>query len=435
MHRSFVTVTLGVALVGVAALLSCPDLSAQTLSVPASLGHQVDEGAAAMVSRLVETRRDIHRHPELGFREKRTADLVARRLQELGFDEVRTGIGVTGVVGILKGGKPGKVVALRADMDALPIPELNDVPYKSTVENVKHACGHDAHVAIALGVAELLSGMRAEIPGTVMVFFQPAEEGDPDGGDTGALRMLQDGLFAETKPEAVFGLHVMPTLDVGTIGYNVGSAMASSDRFKISIVGQKTHAAYPHTGLDPVPIAAEVILALQTIPSRLVNATTPTVVSVGAIHGGNRFNIIADRVELEGTVRTLTKEGSGQVKALMESLVKGMTSGYGAQYEFEYEQKAPVTYNDPDLTTASLPVLEAIVGKDALVVPPPQMGAEDFAFYQQETPGFYYFLGVRNEARNITAMIHTEQFDLDEEALPIGVRAMSTLLLDFLFRQ
>jgi amidohydrolase len=435
MHRSVVTLTFGVVLVSVAALLWCQEVSAQTLSVPASLGGQVDQAATAITPRLVETRRDIHRHPELGFQEKRTADLVARRLRELGFDEVRTGIGVTGVIGILKGGKPGKVVALRADMDALPIPELNDVPYKSTVENVKHACGHDAHVAIALGVAEVLSGLRAEIPGTVMLFFQPAEEGDPDGGDTGALRMLQDGLFAETKPEAVFGLHVMPTLDVGTIGYNVGSTMASVDKFKIDVIGRKTHAAYPHTGLDPLPIAAEIVLALQTIPSRLINATEPTVVSVGSIHGGNRFNIIADRVELEGTVRALTKEGSGQVKALMERLVKGMTEAYGANYELEYEQKAPVTYNDPDLTAASLPVLEAVVGKEALLVPPPQLGGEDFAFYQQQIPGFYYFLGVRNEARNITAMIHTEQFDLDEEALPIGVRAMSTLVLDFLFRK
>jgi amidohydrolase len=435
MHRSVVTLTFGVVLVSVAALLWCQEVSAQTLSVPASLAGQVDQAATAITPRLVETRRDIHRHPELGFQEKRTADLVARRLRELGFDEVRTGIGVTGVIGILKGGKPGKVVALRADMDALPIPELNDVPYKSTVANVKHACGHDAHVAIALGVAEVLSGLRAEIPGTVMLFFQPAEEGDPDGGDTGALRMLQDGLFAETKPDAVFGLHVMPTLDVGTIGYNVGSTMASVDKFKIDVIGRKTHAAYPHTGLDPVPIAAEIVLALQTIPSRLINATEPTVVSVGSIHGGNRFNIIADRVELEGTVRALTKEGSGQVKALMERLVKGMTEAYGANYELEYEQKAPVTYNDPDLTAASLPVLEAVVGKEALLVPPPQLGGEDFAFYQQQIPGFYYFLGVRNEARNITAMIHTEQFDLDEEALPIGVRAMSTLVLDFLFRK
>jgi len=435
MHRSVVSVTVGVVIVGMAALLWCRDGSAQTLSVTTSLGRQVDQAAAAMAPRLVETRRDIHQHPELGFQEKRTADLVARRLRKLGFDEVRTGIGITGVVGILKGGKPGKVVALRADMDALPISEPNDVPYKSTVKNVKHACGHDAHVAIALGVAEVLAGLRAEIPGTVMVFFQPAEEGDPAGGDTGALRMLQDGLFAQTKPDAVFGLHVMPTLDVGTIGYNVGPAMASVDKFTISVIGRKTHAAYPHTGLDPLPIAAEIILALQTIPSRLINATSPTVVSVGSIHGGNRFNIIADRVELEGTVRALTKEGSGQIKALMENIVKGMTSAYGAQYELEYEQKAPVTYNDPDLTTASLPVLEAVVGKEALRVPPPQLGGEDFAFYQQQIPGFLYFLGVGNEARNITAMIHTERFDLDENALPIGVRVMSMLLLDFLYRQ
>ena len=207
------------------------------------------------------------------------------------------------MVGILKGGRPGKVVAVRADMDALPIPELIDVPYKSTVENVKHACGHDAHVAIALGVAELLSRVRAQVRGTVLMLFQPAEEGDPDGGRTGALRMLDDGLFADPRPSAIFGMHVMPTIDAGTIGLNIGPAMASADRFTLTVIGQKTHGAYPHTGIDPVPIAAQIVMALQTIPSRQMNAVSPTVVSVGEIKGGNRYNIIADRVELTGTVR------------------------------------------------------------------------------------------------------------------------------------
>jgi amidohydrolase len=422
----------GLSLAAALALLTSPAL-AQELAVPASLRTQIDTAAAAMRPALVERRRDIHRHPELGFRETRTAALVADRLRALKFDEVRTGVGVTGVVGILKGGRPGRLVAIRADMDALPIPELIDVPYKSTVANVKHACGHDAHVAIALGVAELFSQIRAQIPGTVMFFFQPAEEGDPDGGRTGALRMLDDGLM-QTVPSAVFGLHVMPTLEVGQIGLNSGGAMAASDRYTVTITGKKTHGAYPHTGIDPVPIAAQVVMAFQTIVSRQRNAVEPTVVSVGSIAGGNRYNIIADSVKMEGTVRTLTKDGPSFVRERMDAILKGLTSAYGATYTLDYKEGASVTWNDPTLAAASRPALESIVGKTQVVTPLPQMGAEDFSYYQLRTPGLFFFLGVGNPKKNITAMIHTEYFDLDEDALPIGVRAMSTVVLDALFR-
>ena len=415
-------------------LLVAPCAAAQDLTLSAALRSEVDRLAAAMEPRVVETRRDIHRHPELGFRETRTAELVAARLRELGFDEVRTGIGVTGVVGVLKGGRPGDVVAVRADMDALPIPELNDVPYKSTVENVKHACGHDAHVAIALGVAEVLATLRDQVPGTVLMVFQPAEEGDPDGGRTGALRMLDDRLFEDPTPSAIFGLHVMPTLDVGTIGLNAGPAMASADRFTLTVTGRKTHGAYPHTGIDPVPIAAQIITALQTIPSRRIDAQQPTVVSVGIVQGGNRFNIIADEVALTGTVRTLSADGPKKVREQMDAIAKGITSAYGATYTLEYVEGAAVTYNDPDLTRATRPALAAVVGEGNVVVPAPQMGAEDFSYFQKDVPGVYYFLGVRNEAKNVTAMIHTEYFDIDEDALRIGIRAMSTVVLDFLSR-
>jgi amidohydrolase len=422
--------------VGLAAALSAlvaSSAAAQELAVPAALRTQIETATAAMRPALVERRRDIHRHPELGFRETRTAALVADRLRALKFDDVRTGVGVTGVVGILKGGRPGKLVAIRADMDALPIPELNDVPYKSTVANVKHACGHDAHVTIALGVAELFSQIRAQIPGTVMFFFQPAEEGDPDGGRTGALRMLDDGLMT-TVPAAVFGLHVMPTIEVGQIGLNAGGAMAASDRFNVTITGKKTHGAYPHTGIDPIPIAAQAVMAFQTIVSRQSNATEPTVVSVGSITGGNRYNIIADEVKMEGTVRTLAKGGRAFVREHMDAILKGLTSAYGATYTLDYKEGTSVTWNDPALTNASRPALESIVGKAQIVTPPPQMGAEDFSYYQEKTPGLFFFLGVANPKKNITAMIHTEYFDLDEDALPIGVRAMSTVVLDALFR-
>ena len=419
-------------------LLALPAVAdAQDIALPPAVRQRLAAQATALAPRLVETRRDIHRHPELGFRETRTAALVAERLRSLGFDEVRERVGVTGVVAVLKGGRPGKVVAIRADMDALPIPELIDVPYKSTVPNVKHACGHDGHVSIGLGVAEVLASMRAEIPGTVVFLFQPAEEGDPDGGLSGAQRMLDAGVFAGPVPTAVFGLHVLPTLQVGTLGVNVGAAMASSNRFTITITGKKTHAAYPHTGIDPVPVAAQVVSVLQTIPSRMNNAAEPIVVSVGTINGGNRFNIIADSVTLTGTVRTLSKDGPARVRAWLERAVKGVTDASGATYTFDWPSSGnPVTFNEETLAAASLPVLADVVGGRANILsPPPQMGAEDFALYQQKMPGLFFFLGVGNTARNITAMIHTEYFDMDEAALPIGVRALSSVALDYLYRK
>ena len=395
---------------------------------------RIDAIAGEIHPAIVEIRRDIHRYPELGFREKRTAALVADRLRALKFDDVRTGIGVTGVVGTLKGGRPGPVVAVRADMDALPVPELIDVPYKSTVPNVKHACGHDGHTSIALGVAEIFSRMRAELPGTVVFLFQPAEEGDPDGGRTGALRVLDDWPLKDPTPSAIFGLHVQPELRVGQIGYVSGAAMASADRFTVKIIGKQTHGAMPHTGIDPVPIAAEIISAFQTIPSRMIDARTPTVVSVGTINGGSRFNIIADSVTLTGTVRSLHKDGPATVKARMDAILKGVTQSRDATYEFDYQFFVPVTYNDPALVTASLPALRGVAG-DSLVSPPPQMVAEDFAYYQQRIPGFYFFLGVANPDRKITAMWHTEYFDLDEDALRIGMRAMANVVADYLHRR
>jgi amidohydrolase len=406
----------------------------QEVALPEAQRVEIDRLAAELHPAVIEIRRDLHMHPELGFRETRTAGIVADRLRALQFDEVRTEVGVTGVVGILEGGRPGPVVAIRADMDALPIQELNaDMPYKSTVPNVKHACGHDAHTAMALGVAEIFSRMRAELPGTVVFLFQPAEEGDPAGGATGALRVLEDWPLVDPTPQAIFGLHVQPLLDVGTVGYISGAAMASVDRFTIRIVGQQTHGAMPHTGIDPMPIAAEVISALQTIPSRQIDARTPTVVSVGTIAGGSRFNIIADSVTMTGTVRTLNTDGPATVRAKMDALVKGITSGYGATYELEYVETAPATYNDPALVARSLPAMRAVLGDD-LVAAEPVMVGEDFSFYQQKIPGFYFFLGVANPARGIDAMWHTEYFDLDEDALRVGMRTMATVVGDFLHR-
>jgi amidohydrolase len=408
-------------------------LGAQGAGVPAATRSRVDAVAAEITPALISTRRDLHQHPELGFRETRTAGIVADRLRALKFDEVRTGIGVTGVVGILKGGKPGKVVAIRADMDALPIQEAIAPAYKSLVPNVNHSCGHDGHTSILLGVADVLSRMRAELPGTVMLLFQPAEEGDPDGGKTGALRVIEDKAFANPKPDAIFGLHLDPQIEVGRIGVRSGPAMASASRFTLKVIGKKTHGAMPHTGIDPIPIAAEIVSAFQTIPARQIDAQQPTVLTIGSISGGNRYNVVADSVEMQGTVRTFSADGPQVVKTKMEAILKGVTSAYGASYELNYFTNAPVTLNEPALAAASTAALKTVFG-DKVVTPQLQMVSEDFSYYQQQMPGFYFFVGVKNEAKGITAMWHTEFYEMDEAALPIGVRALSNVVLDYLFR-
>jgi amidohydrolase len=413
------------AALGVPRAQTAPGLTAATRT-------RIDAMAAELLPAAVVVRRDLHQNPELGFKETRTSGIVAERLRTLKFDEVRTGVGGTGVVGVLKGARPGPVVAVRADMDALPLPELIDVPYKSVVPNVKHACGHDGHTAIALGVAEIFSRLRAELPGTVAMLFQPAEEGDPEGGKTGALRVLDDWPFQNPAPQAIFGLHLLPSMHVGLVGVNSGSAMASSDRFNVTIQGKSTHGAMPHTGLDPVPIAAEVVLALQTIPSRQMSAQEPTVVTVGMINGGARYNIIADSVKMEGTVRSLSPSGPATVKSKMDAILKGVTSSYSATYTLNYAEGAPVTYNDPALAAGSTAALVAVLGKDKVTFPAPQMVAEDFAYYQKRIPGFYFFVGVANPEKGITAMWHTEYYDMDEDALAVGMRAMASVVIGYL---
>lgn len=406
-----------------------------SLSIAASVVEQVGRLSAEIQPGVILTRRDFHQHPELGFREERTASVVAAKLRSLGFDRVTTGVGRTGVVAVLVGGRPGGVAAVRADMDALPIQETLDVPYCSLVAGVKHACGHDGHMAIALGTAELLARVRQDLPGTVKFIFQPAEEGDPDGGAGGARRMIDEGVLANPAPTAIFGLHVHPEIPTGQLGVHCGPAMASETTFTATIRGRKTHGAYPHTGLDPVPIAAQVVLALQTIPSRLMDAQQPTVVTVGAIRGGNRSNIIADSVELVGTVRSLEHGGQATVRSKMSAMLEGIASAYGAACELEYSpHPSPVTFNDPALYAASIPALAAAVGRGNVTTPHPQMGAEDFSFYQEVVPGLFFFLGTANESKGTTAMLHTDLFDIDEDALQVGVRAMGLLVMDYLAR-
>jgi amidohydrolase len=387
-----------------------------------------------MASRLVETRRDIHRHPELGNREERTGRLVADRLRAAGL-EVRYPVAKTGVVGILKGGRPGAVVAVRADLDALPIQEKKDSPYKSENAGVMHACGHDAHTTIVLAAAEVLAGMRARLPGTVVFLFQPAEEGPPEGEEGGALLMLKEGVFDDPRVQAVYGLHMDPLLDVGTLGWSIGPIFASSDHFRIDVQGQRTHGAAPHTGLDPVPVAAEIVSALQTIVSRQIDAQSPKVLTIGQIHGGNRYNIIAGSVSMEGTLRTLDAAVRRDMKARMERTIKGVAEAHGTTATLTFPSAgSPPTMNDAALTRASLPSLERVYGRERVLEVKPQMPAEDFAWLAEKVPGLYVKMGVRNEGQGIKGMLHTEEFDLDEAVLSLGARAMATLVWDYLAR-
>ena len=396
--------------------------------------QRIAQAAESLRPQLVAQRRDFHQHPELSNREERTSRVVAERLRAIGLEDIKTGVGKYGVTALLRGTKPGPIVAVRADMDALPIQEVNDVPYKSLVPNVKHACGHDAHTTIELGVAEILSHMRDEIHGTIKFIFQPAEEGPPLGEEGGAPLMIKEGALENPRPSAIFGLHVMPVVEVGQIAYNSGPAMASSDHFLITIHGKKVHGAYPHDGIDAVVVAAECVTALQTIRSRRIDTTEPLVITIGSIQGGNRFNIIADEVKLEGTVRTLNEDVRKKAQSMMRETLDGITKAYGASYEMNYAEGAAVTYNEPSLVEETLPTIRRVVGDKNVISPKPQMGAEDFSYFQRVVPGFYYFLGVGNRAKGITAQIHTPEFDLDEDSLVIGVKVMSNVLLDYLDR-
>ena len=395
---------------------------------------QIARAAETLRDRFVQTRRDFHMHPELGNREERTVRVVAERLRALGFDEVKTGVARHGVVALLNGAKPGPVVAVRADMDALPINETIDVPYKSLVPGVKHACGHDAHTTVALGVAAVLSQMRGQISGSVKFLFQPAEEGVPTGEEGGATLMIKEGALENPRPLAIFGLHTSSELEAGQIGYRAGPAQASSDVFHITLRGKMAHAASPHKGVDTILVAAECVTALQSIRSRRIDPLEPVVLTVGSIHGGNRPNIIADEVKMEGTVRTFSEETRNRVEQFMRETLGGITVAYGAEYELEYERGTMVVVNDPKLVEETLPVFRRMVGETNVIEVPKRMGAEDFSFYQQVVPGFFFRLGSGNKAKGITAEAHTPEFDIDEDCLVVGVKAMSGAVLDFIER-
>ncbi|PYS84474.1 MAG: amidohydrolase [Acidobacteria bacterium] len=387
-----------------------------------------------MREQLVAQRRDFHMHPELSNREERTSRVVAERLRALGLTDIREGVGKYGVTALLVGSKPGPVVAVRADMDALPIQEVNDVPYKSLVAGVKHACGHDAHTTIELGVAEILSKMREEVHGTVKFIFQPAEEGAPAGEEGGAKLLIKEGALDNPRPQAIFGLHTEPNLQVGQIGYHVGPAMASSDTFTITVHGKAAHGAQPQNGVDSVVVAAQCVLALQNIRSRRIDPLEPLVITVGTVQGGTRFNVIAGEVKMTGTMRTLNGDVRERAVAMMRETLQNVTAAYGATYDLKFDDSNPVTYNEPSLVEETLPTIRRVAGTENAVALKPFMPSEDFSYYQKIVPGFFYYLGVGNRAKGITAGWHTADFDIDEDSLVVGVKVMSNVLLDYLDR-
>ena len=398
----------------------------------------IDKAISKNLNTIIDLRHQIHQYPELGNREFKTAKLVAEHLRSLGI-EVETDIAYTGVVGVLKGNKPGPVVAVRADMDALPVTEETDLPFKSTVKTtyldkevgVMHACGHDIHTSVQLGVASVLASMKRSLPGTVKFIFQPAEEGPPPGEEGGAELMLKEGVFDNPKPSAVFGLHTHAALEVGELGLTIGPALAAVEKFIITIKGKQSHGAYPHKSVDPIIMATEVVTAFQTIRSRSLSPLEPSVVTVGIIRGGERFNIIPEEVHLEGTVRTYDPEVQDMVEKRMNEILKGITLAYGGSFELNYERGTPATINNPELCKQMIPTLERVVGKDNLKMMDPVMGGEDFAIFANEVPGIYYRLGVVKPGTT-SGWIHTPTFRADDSCLEVGIRAMSNMVVDYL---
>lgn len=394
--------------------------------------------------KVIEWRHDFHQNPELGNHETRTAAIIAKHLKSLGLD-VKTGVAVTGVVGILKGDKPGPVVALRADMDGLPVEEKNNLPYASKVKttyngketSVMHACGHDGHVAILMGVAEILSTMKKELRGSVKFIFQPAEEGAQKGEEYGAEFMVKQGVLENPKVDVIFGLHMAAQVEVGKITYHPGGTMAGTGDFKITVIGKPSHGASPWNSVDPIVVAAQIVNSLQTIVSRNINLTqNPSVVTVGAINGGNRFNIIPEQVEMVGTVRTFTDEDEklvfNRVRQIAEKTAEA--AGATAKVELPYSVHYPVTFNDLELTNAMLPSLQKAAGKNNVLLVPAMTGAEDFSFFQQKVPGLYFFIGglPKGKAAKDSGPHHTPQFIIDDSAFKTGLNAFCNLVFDYM---
>lgn len=398
----------------------------------------IDKRAPQIEEEVIRWRRHFHQNPELSNREFETAKTVAAYLKELGI-EVSTGVAHTGVVGVLKGGRPGPVVGLRADMDALPVTERTPVPFKSTAKGiydgqevgVMHACGHDAHVAILMGVAKILSENRRDLPGTVKFIFQPAEEGAPAGEEGGAELMVREGVLKDPDVDAVFGLHISDALPVGMIATRQRSIMASVNNYTIEIKGKQAHGSAPWNGIDPIVTAAQIVNNLQTIVSRNMELTKQAaVVTVGMIESGVRHNIIPESATLKGTIRALDEEMRTTILERFETIVRKTAESNGAEVEISYQHFYPITYNDPDLTDRMMPTFEAVAGAGKVRIMDAVTGAEDFSFFQKEVPGVYFFLGGLPEGRT-PAGHHTPDFYVDEGGLTLGVRAMARLVVDY----
>ncbi|RYH73935.1 MULTISPECIES: amidohydrolase [Flavobacteriaceae] len=390
--------------------------------------------------KVIEWRHHFHQNPELSNREFKTAEKIAEHLKSLGF-EVQTGVAKTGVVGILKGDLPGKVVALRADIDALPVTERNDLPFKSEVRDtflgtetgVMHACGHDTHISILMGVAEVFSKHKDKIKGTIKFIFQPAEEGPPPGEEGGASLMVKEGVLENPKVDAIFGLHINSATPVGTIKYKPGGMMAAVERFVVNVKGKQTHGSQPWGGVDPIYISAKIIDGYQSIISRESNLLVePAVITVGKITSGVRFNIIPESAELIGTVRTLDADMRTKIITRMTEMTETIAKAYGGEATIEFQENTLVTYNDPDLTSQMLPSLEKAAGKDNVKLMKAVTGGEDFSYFQEVVPGLYFYLGGMTPGNTEAFPHHTPDFKIDDNGLILGVKAMTYLALDYL---
>lgn len=421
-------------------LLSYLNLNAQSNGDQSEIQMKSNE----IEQKVIDWRRDIHQNPELGNREVRTAALVAKHLKSLGM-EVKTNVGITGVIGVLKGSLPGPVIALRADMDALPVLERTPVPFASKVKtvydgketNVMHACGHDSHVAILMGVAEILSGMQKELKGTVKFIFQPAEEGAPKGEEGGAELMVKEGALQNPQVDVIFGLHINAQVAVGKITYRPGGMFAGVGDMKITVKGRSSHGAEPWSSVDPIVTSAQIINNLQTIISRNVNITrNAAVVTIGSIHSGNRSNIIPEQVEMLGTVRTLSDTDEKLVFDRIRQIATKTAEANGAEaiVELPYSSLYPVTFNNLELTAKMLPSLQKSAGMSNVMLVPAETGAEDFSFFANEVPGFYFYIGglPKGQDPKTAASHHTPDFFLDESGFITGINAMVNLVVDYM---
>lgn len=406
--------------------------------------QKLSTAADNIEKKVIEWRRDLHEHPELGNNEIRTSELITKHLQSLGF-EVHTKVAKTGVVAILKGGKPGPVVALRADMDALPVTERNNLPFASKVKTtynaqevgVMHACGHDAHVAVLMGVAEILASMKKELPGTIKFIFQPAEEGVPAGEVGGAEQMVKEGVLKNPDAEVIFGLHTDPKVEAGKITYRSGATLAAVNDIRIVIKGTGSHGANPWFSVDPIVVSAQVINNIQTVISRNLNITkNPGVVTIGSIHGGNRSNIIPEEVVMLGTIRSYSEEDQKMIVSRLKQIISKTAEAAGATAEIRvpYTINYPATYNDPTLMSRMLPTLYKTFGEENVLSAPPETGAEDFSFYQQKIPGLFLFFGTMQKGKDPkeVAARHTPEFYLEESGMKTGVLTLLNLTIDYM---